>query len=788
VRERIQRLKEKLFSMDNRTMFLERLFLMKKGYEKYRDERPSVRYALILNEILANISVVIDEDDLIVGRIKETIPTAQEEESLKEIAEYYKSVCPEAMNSPKISVKDWANSEKKTDEEEFLSGVFFSSIASLSWFSTAGHITVAWDILLNKGMKGVRDLAQEKLVELDNDPESVKKRHFLEAVTISCDAVINFAKRYEEYLATLAKDEKDEGRRDDLLKVREVFKRVPAYPARSFHDALQSVWFLDLVMHTVCGARDYALGRMDQYLYDYYKRDIEQGRLTKDDAIELLQNVFIHTVEISGLGDQAHGSKAFGYTTTMPIKRSRCKDSVQYLILAGQTLDGRDACNELSYVILDAVDELRTKTPNITLRYHKGIDREFWLKACDLMRRRFNNIGVYNDDVMIGAFENCGVRFEDAMTYSHYGCCNPCIPGKDAQLREDQRNLAKILELTLNDGFDPVATVQRGPHTGRVDDFETFDDLMDAFKIQMRNDVARAVESKVRHYSKYVKERPFSFESCLLEGCVERAMDCNDPNRNPVFGGPGYIHHNIDAGGLATAADSLAAIKKLVYDDKEITLRELKKALDTNFGDHEMLRLRMLNKCPKFGNDDDYVDSLAREIGLAFCREVVSYDSKHPVLGQCWPQLYTYHRYRSCGLETGATPDGRRAWEPVSENQSPTNGCDRKGFSALINSLSKLRESFSLTPGGGVTVSMHPTTLMVEDGAKVIADTIETYFEMGGMHLQTNIVDKDTLIDAQNHPEKHRDLIVRVTGYSAYFVTLSPESQDNIITRFSHYS
>jgi formate C-acetyltransferase len=787
VKERIKRLKEKLFLTSNRTVFLERLFFMKTGYEKYQDEFPSVRYARVLNEILSNISIVIDEDDLIVGRIKESIPSVQEKEALQEISEYYNSVCPESMRSSMKNEKR-GDSGKNIGEKEDLDRAFFSSIASRSWFSTAGHITVAWDILLNKGMKGIRDLAQEKLGALSDDPENLKKRHFLEAVTISCETVITFAKRYEESLANIAKDEKDESRKDDLLKMREVLQRVPAYPARSFHEALQSVWFLDFIMHTVCGARDYALGRMDQYLFPYYKNDIEQGRLTRDDVIELLQNVFIHTVEISGLGDQAHGSKAYQYTPTMPIKQSRSRDSVQYLILAGQTLGGQDACNELSTVILDAVDEVRTKTPNITIRYHKGIDREFWLKACDLMRRGLNNIGVYNDDVMISAFQNCGVQPEDAINYAHYGCCNPCIPGKDAQLREDQRNLAKMLELTLNDGFDPVAKIQRGPHTGSVDCFEAFDDLMDAFKLQIKDDVSRAVENKVKYYSTYVQERPFSFESCLLEGCVETAMDCNDPNRNPNLGGSGYIHHNIDAGGLATAADSLAAIKKLVYDDKETSLREVREALDSNFEGHEMLRLRMLNKCPKFGNDDDYVDTLAKEIGHAFCREVVSYDSKHPILGQCWPQLYSYHRYRSCGLETGATPDGRRAWEPVSENQSPTNGCDRKGLSALINSLSKLHESFSLTPGGGVTINMHPTAVMVDDGAKVIADTMETYFEKGGMHLQINLVDKDTLIDAQNHPEKHRDLLVRVTGYSAYFVTLSPESQDNIISRFPHFS
>ncbi len=783
MRARIHRLKEKLFTLDNRTIFLERLFFMRSGYEKYKDEHPAVRYALILHEILSNISIVIDPEDLIVGRIKETIPTADDEAALAEIAAYYRTVCPEAMMVPRVPSGQGAK-EAGTPEEEDRLGSLFSQTAALTWFSTAGHLIVAWNLLLQQGMGGVREAARVKLAEVGSDLDRRDERQFLRAVILSCDAVITYARRYEDALATLAKDEPDAQRRSDLLTARAVMHQVPAHPARTFHEALQAVWFLDLVMHTVCGARDYALGRMDQYLYPYYRADLEAGRLTRDDAIEFLQNVFIHTVEISGLGDHTHGAQAFGYTSTAPIKHSRCRDSVQYLTLAGQTPEGRDACNDLSAIILDAVDELRTKTPNISLRYHPHIDRAFWLKACDLMRRRFNNIGVYNDTVMIPAFERCGVRPEDAINYAHYGCCNPAIPGKDAQLREDQRNLAKILELTLHDGYDPVAQTQRGPHTGGLEAFEAFEDLLDAFKIQLQADVARSVAHKERQYQQARIDKPFSFESCLLEGCVEQAMDCNDPRRNPGFGGPGYLHHNIDAGGLATTADALAAIKKLVYEDHVITLQELVAALDANYDGHELLRLRLVNKCPKFGNDDDYVDALAQEIGLAFCQEVVRYDATHPVLGQCWPQLYTYHRYRSCGLETGATPDGRRAGEPVSENQGPTAGCDRKGVSAVINSLAKLHEAFRLTPGGGVTIEVPPTALLVEDGAKVIADTLETYFEQGGMHLQVNVVNRETLLDAQIHPEKHRDLLVRVTGYSAYFVTLSPESQDHLIARY----
>jgi formate C-acetyltransferase len=787
VRNRIAELKEKLYAMDSRTVFLERLFLMKTGYEKYRNKSPSVRYALILNEILSNISIVIDKDDLVVGRIKESTPTAHEIGVLKDTAQFYEKSCPEDVKPLTPTIEDWALFGRKGNQQH-LDGVSFSSIAAPAWFSTTGHVTPSWDTLLNKGMKGVRDTAQQKLLEIDDDPERCQKRLFLEAVTISCDAVINYARRYEKALVVLADGERDEARKKELGKIANVLKRVPAHPAETFHEAVQSVWILDLILHTVCGARDYTLGRMDQYLFPFYKRDIDNGRLSAEDAVELLQNLFIHTVEISGIGDQAHGSERLGYTSTMPEKLSMCRDSVQYLILAGQTYDGNDATNDLSHVILKAVDDLRTKTPNITIRYHRGIDRDFWLEACDVMKRGFNNIGVYNDDVLIGAFIECGVLPEDAINYSHYGCCNPCIPGKDAQIREDQRNLAKILELTLNDGFDPVAKVQRGPHTGKIDEFETFDDLMKAYKIQIRDDVARSVRNKVKFFTDYLAKRPFSFESCLLEGCVEMAMDCNDPRRNPSFGGPGYIHTNFDAGGLATAADSLAAIKNVVYDRREITLHELKAALDNNFADNEALRLKLANKCPKFGNDDDYVDSIAREIGLVFCREVVSYGAKNPVLGQCWPQLYTYHRHRSCGLETGATPNGRRAWEAVSENQSPTSGCDREGLSALIKSLAKMHESFGLTPGGGVTVNVHPSLLKTEDGAKLIADTLETYFEIGGLYLQINVVDRETLADAQIHPEKHRDLVVRVTGYSAYFVTLSPECQDTIISRYSHTS
>ena len=788
--ERIESLKEKLFAMEEEAIFLERLFLLKQGYEKYHDKPASLRYALTLDEILSGMSVVIDPDDLIAGRVKETIPTDEEEETIEEIAAYYQEVCPEAVQAPRVSFEDWAYSGKQPPPSRNA----FTAAAIPSWFNTFGHLTVSWETLLRKGMSGIMETARQTAAgieaatgkALDQDLERRKKLEFLEAVTLSCDAVIKFAERYVDTLNSLAESEEDETKKTEFLKTRDILKRVPAYPASTFREALQSVWFLDLIMHQVCGARDYTPGRMDQYLYQYYKHDIEHGVISRDEAIELLQNFFIHTVEISGLTDHTHGSGMYNYTTTVAGKRSLCVDSVQYLVLAGQTPRGKDAVNQLSSVMLDAIDEIRTKSPTVIIRYHEGIDRDFWLKACDMMARSFNNIGIYNDKTVIKAFAENGVKPADAINYSHYGCCNPAIPGKDAQIREDQRNLTKILELALNDGFDPVAGMQRGPHTGKVEEFETYDQLMAAFKSQMDEDIARTVKRMAARFESYIADRPFSFESVLLEGCVEEAMDCNDPRRNPSLGGPGYLHLVMHGGGLATTSDSLAAIKKMVYEESEISLPELKKALDENYEGHEMLRLKLANKCPKFGNDDDYVDSIAAEIGREYCSRVISHGKSEANLGDCWPTLYTYHRYRSCGLETGATPDGRKAFEPVSENQSPVNGKDNKGISALINSLSKLDGALSLSPGGGLTVNMHPTALMVEDGAKVVSDFYETYFDKGGLYIQLNVIDRDTLLDAKKHPEKHRELLVRVTGYSAYFVSLSPESQDNIIARYAH--
>jgi formate C-acetyltransferase len=373
----------------------------------------------------------------------------------------------------------------------------------------------------------------------------------------------------------------------------------------------------------------------------------------------------------------------------------------------------------------------------------------------------------------------------------HYGCCNPHLPGWEPQLREYQHSLVKCLELALNNGCDPyparplhqenelrdhspaypVDEVFAGPPTGELKDLRTFGDLMRAVKIQIGHDVARAVALKRRYYTEdYLARRPFCFESALVKDCVARGRDAN-------HGGARSVHHNNYAGGLATVADSLVALKKAVYEEGWLSLAELRDALAANFAGGEMLRQRLLCRYPKFGNDDDEVDAIAVEIAECFCRAVLRH--RDAVVGVCWPGIYTYHRFKWIGQMAGATPDGRLAGAPTSENQGPAPGRDRSGPTATLRSLAKL--PLHLTPSGGQTLTLHPTLFCGPDGTKHLSDLIETYFSLGGEHLQINIVNAETLRAAQRDPELHRGLVVRVTGYSAYFVTLDRETQDLLI-------
>ena len=742
MQKRVARLKRQLFALDDRTVFWERVLALRRAHEQHGHERPTRRYALAMRAITDTMSVVIGEDELIVGEPREVLLSAEEERAF-------------AAYRPD----------------------FFQPY----WFHTRGHLTPAWDVLLERGLLGIKSEAEARTAALvPGEADAAERREFWESIAACCQAAVDLAARYADTATTMAASASTPLRRAELEQIAAACRRVPALPARSFHEAVQSIWFLDFVLHAVCGARDYALGRLDQHLLPFYRRDLAAGALTRDGALELLQCLFVKMNRFIGLHDH--------YTT--PVKRSPCVDSVQYVVVAGQHADGSDATNELSALCLQAVDELRVKEPNLTVRYHPGMDRGFWRSVCDAVRRGAS-VGIYNDEVMIASLTNLGFSRADARSYVHYGCCNPQIPGCEPQLREYQHSLVKCLELALNNGRDPypgksgvledelryrcpgyaVDEGYAGFRNGEPAELKSFADLMTAVKALIAYDVARAVALKRTFYAEdYLPRRPFCFESALIHDCLARGRDAN-------HGGARYAHHNHYAGGLATVADALVVLKRAVYEEGWLTLAEVREALAENFAGREALRQRLLTRYPKFGNDDDEVDGIAVEIAECFCREVIKHSD--PLLGACWPGIYTYHRFKRIGEAAGATPDGRLAGTPTSENQGPASGRARLGPTAILRSLAKL--PLHLTPSGGQTLTLHPTLFSGPDGVQQLSGLIETYFRLGGQHLQVNIVSPEMLLAAQRDPDQHRDLVVRVTGYSAYFVTLDRQSQDHMI-------
>ena len=721
---RTQRLRAKLFEMDDRAVFLSRMEILKECAERYRDETAGIKFGHTLQAMLSRIDVVIDEDDLIVGRVPEVVPDAEVERWLR---------------------------------------VNWQDYSYVPWFSTTGHLTLSWERLLCEGLTGIRQRAQAHLDRLTGrDGASLSKRDFLQGALLCCDAIARFSERYADAAVSLARQAPSGEREEELIQIAEACRRVPEHPARTLHEALQSVWLVDLILHAVVGARDFTPGRMDRYLCPFYEADLAAGRITPEGALELIESFYIKCSEIIGLADQES-----------PQKRSLCQDSVQYVVLGGQTVDGKDATNAMSFICLKA-GHLLLKQPTIKVRHFEGLNEAFWLEACRLARAG-GSIGFYNDDVEIPAFLSVGVDPEDARGYSHYGCCNANVPGKEGSLMERWHSVPKFLELVMNNGFDPVAGKQAGPQTGAVDAFKSMDDLMHAFRHQIRH----TMEAERAAYPPLPEANDacsFTLESIFLEDCIENGREWR-------LGGTKYWHKSQHASGIATAADSLAAIRSAVFESGDLTLGELRDILNADFDGYEALHHRLRNRCPKYGNDDDAADALAVQIADIFCDEVVRCNEvPHSV--RFWPEIYSYHNNRWLGAQTGATPDGRKRAESISENQSPCYGMDLKGVTACLRSMAKL--PFTRTPGGGTNLKLHPSAVKGERGLTALSDLIRTYFDLGGQHLQLNIVDSATLKAAQERPDEFRTLSVRVVGYSAYFTTLSKRVQDDLIARTEH--
>ncbi len=629
-----------------------------------------------------------------------------------------------------------------------------------------GH-TVGDDKIFKKGMLDFKKEIQESISKLDfyNDPEAFSKREELRAMEIAADALIVFAKRYSKKLSELAEKEKDKQRKNELETMAGICERVPANAPRTFWEALQYYWFVHLGVTTELNTWDsFNPGRLDQHLYPFYKRDIESSLLTEEFARELLQSFWIK------FNNQPAPPKV-GVTAL----ESNTYTDFCLINIGGVTEKGEDASNEMSYLLLDTIEEMRLLQPSSMLQVSKKNPDRLLKRALKIIKTGYGQPSIFNTDAIIQELTRQGKSIIDARCGGASGCVEAGAFGKEAYILTGYFNIPKILEITLHNGFDPRTKRNIGLQTGNPVSFKTFDDLYSAFEKQLNHFIDIKIKGNVIIERIYAEYMPAPFLSILIDDCIKKGKDYN-------AGGARYNSSYIQGVGLGTITDSLSAIKYNVFDKKNFTMNEMLEFLKCNFENKKEEREKVLFFTPKYGNDDDYADDITRKVFESYFNAVDGRPNTKG--GQFRINLLptTCHVY--FGSVLGATPDGRFAKEPVSEGISPVQGADVHGPTSVIKSASKI--DHLRTGGTLLNQKFTPNFLETDEGIEKVLYLIRTYFKLDGHHMQFNVVNAETLRDAQKHPEKYRDLIVRVAGYSDYFVDLGEDLQNEIIKRTEH--
>lgn len=678
------------------------------------------------------------------------------------------------------------------------------------FYNGIGHVTVAYEEVLAIGFGGIVNKAKAALENLDNkDDAACEKRAFLEAVIESFEAAITYAKRYSELAYSLAEKCADAQRRDELTTIAKICAKVPENGAESFYEACQSFWFVQMLIQIESSGHSISPGRFDIYMYPYYKRDMEKGVITREFAQELIDCLWVKLNDMTKCRDAASAAGFAGYSM------------FQNLIAGGQDKNGEDTTNDLSFMCINASMHVMLPQPSLSVRVWNKTPHEFLVKAAKLTRTGCGLPAYYNDEVIIPALVSRGLSIEDARQYNIIGCVEPQKSGKTDGWHDSAFfNMCRPLELVFSNGVDEGKQI--GPKTGEIEGMKTFDDFYDAYKAQMNYMISLMVDADNAIDLAHAKRCPLPFLSGMIEDCIGRGKSVQDGGAVYNFTGPQGF-------GIANVADGLYAIKKLVFDEKKITLAELKKALENNFGkgdvnadqaktitigvvkalaekgvdvseeqianiyknvraesapsnnggrDEEILSL--IESVPKFGNDIPEVDAFARDVAYTYTRPIEGY--KNPRGGIFHAGLYPVSANVPLGAQTGATPDGRYARTPVADGVSPAAGRDVNGPTASANSVAKL-DHFIASNGTLFNMKFHPSALEGASGIESFVALVRGYFDQKGMHMQFNVVSRETLRDAQKHPENYKNLIVRVAGYSALFTTLSKSLQDDIIER-----
>ena len=801
--------------------------LITESYKETEGEPIITRRAKAFAHILHNIPIIIRDNELIVGsstiaprgcqtfpefsyewleaeldtvatRTADPFEIAEETKAeLKEADKYWKGKTTSELATSYMAPE----AIKAIEHNIFTPGNYF--------YNGVGHVTVKYWEVLEIGFEGIMEKAQKELDGCSvGDGNYARKSHFLEAVILSCKAVIDYAGRYAKLAQEIAAQTSDPVRKQELLVIAENCSRVPAKGAQNFYEACQSFWFVQQLLQMESSGHSISPGRFDQYMYPYYKKDMEAGTITREFAQELMDCIWVKLNDLNKCRDAASAEGFAGYSL------------FQNLIAGGQNKEGEDVTNDLSVMCIQASMHVHLPAPSLSVRVWNGSPHEFLIKAAELTRTGIGLPAYYNDEVIIPALQNRGLSLEDAREYNIIGCVEPQKAGKTEGWHDAAFfNMCRPLELVFSNGMDKGEMV--GIPTGDVTQMKNFDEFFDAYKKQMAYCISLLVNADNAIDVAHAERCPLPFLSCMIDDCLKEGKSVQEGGAVYNFTGPQGF-------GIANMADGLFAIRKLVYEDKKVSMKELKEALAWNYdkgldaqsagdmtemimkamqkagrnvdastaegllktfmgmkpGEQKTQRFKeihdMIDEVPKFGNDIPEVDYFAREVAYTYSKPLQKYNN--PRGGKFQAGLYPVSANVPLGGQTGATPDGRYAHTPVADGVSPSAGKDVKGPTAAATSVSRL-DHFIVSNGTLFNQKFHPSALSGREGLEKFVALIRGYFDQKGMHMQFNVVDRQTLLDAQEHPEKYKHLVVRVAGYSALFTTLSRSLQDDIIRR-----
>ena len=783
ISERISRMKERQRNTVP-TFSAERARLATEAYEKFGGEPNVLLKAYMLDYIVENMTVYIDDDDLIAGnytdrpRCAPIFPEFASKWILDEIDTFTTRTLDRMVASDEIKneVIDILKRWEGKSFDEVTAGVckpeaieaMNSGILSIGGMETStGHILPNYFRLFDGGLKRAIEECEKNIAEMQvAKKEDQEKVDFWNAVIISCKACIKFAHRFSVLAKEMAEKETDETRKKELLQMSENCAVVPENSPETFWQAIQFVWFIHITLWIESNGHANSFACFDRLINPLYVKDINEGNITEREALDILECFFIKNTDILKLRNAFFSESWAGY----PIW--------QNMIIGGIGADGKDACNEATMLLLNANEEVQTSQPTMSLRYHKHMSEEVFDKAISMIQKGLATPAFFNDHLCIPLVlaKSDGINIEDARTWGVMGCVQPMAAGKtDGRAQVGTVNLLKCIEFAMHDGFDPQTGKQTGPHTGKFEDFETYDDFFNAFLTQVDHSFDLMLNAYNSVTAIHATRQNMPFASMCVDDCISKGTTLQQ-------GGAKYSYSGALADGLANAIDSLAAVRQFVFDEKIISAKDLLAACDNDFED-EALRQKLLNKAPKYGNDVDDVDLIGHNIvrhinkmiepyrdsrGARFCFDIES-QSYNIVQGRC----------------VGATPDGRKAYAPLGDNVSPVMGRDITGPTATVLSVAKI-DQFYTTDGTLFNIRFDPRSISGEKGKEVLGGVVKTYFDNYGEHIQINMVSDETLREAQKHPEDYKNLLVRVAGYLAYFTELDKNVQENIISRTLH--